>query len=835
MRLLALALLLAALLAAAAAAVSSGAGRDPLSTDALMRDVRTYAALAPTHLSGTDDSGVTQAWMARRLRAAGVRTGADAFSFFRFTPRAVALEADGRPVPGVVARLYSGTTPTAGLRAPLATGDGDVKGKIAVVDVPAADGLTPTLESAIGKAEDGGAAALVAVTEGPEDYAVQEDVDSRAGLLGMPVVFVGKRSGAAVLDAAKAGGQGRLTLTADVGTGCDSNVYGVLPGADASRTVVIGTPTGAFVPSASERGVGVAILLGLARHYAALPRAQRPVTLVFAALAGHEAGYLGLPVLMQVHKDWFAKGDAYFHLGASLAARAMTETPGGTVVGGEAGDPTRLLYVSENPLAQGIAQKDFATSQLGSGAPGVRNVGEQVYAYHAGVPVISSSGSSFYFHTDGDQPDGVSRTLLANVAGGFRAAIDDVAALPPGALRGANGAAAALGARQDPGATPGGGNGAADPAKEPKPVAACAGAPGTPARTTPAQQQPTGVSAGLGLIPGYEDLQPAFAWQGSWQSRTFRFPSRATGAMLSGHVFAPDPLPPGGMRLPVVVIGPGSGPGVETMYHWAARDLAGHGYVAVAIDPQGVGRSETFPPGGVTDGVPFQQSGNYVDALQSGIDFALSSRNPWRSRTDPRRIGIAGHSLAARAGSYLQGTDHRVRALVAWDNLASDLQGDAGSPSGGGAAGSLIGGELPGGAEPVTPRVPALGESNDKPGSTEPANTDPDEKKTAFAAWRKAGRPAMEVVFAGTGHIDWAQAMSNRGAAEEAKLTLFEYYTRAWFDRWLRGDRSATGRLLARTVGGTPVAGVMSPKWRSGAWFDGHDCQDVRAACPAAP
>jgi hypothetical protein len=173
-----------------------------------------------------------------------------------------------------------------------------------------------------------------------------------------------------------------------------------------------------------------------------------------------------------------------------------------------------------------------------------------------------------------------------------------------------------------------------------------------------------------------------------------------------------------------------------------------------------------------------------------------------------------------------------VGALVAWDNLASDLQGDAGSPSGGGAAGSLIGGELPGGSMPVTPRVPALGEANDKTGTTEPANTDPDQKKTAFSTWRAAGQPAMQVVFTGSGHLDWAQAPSNRTAAKEAELKLFEYYTRAWFDRWLRGDTGADRRLLARTVDGKPVGDVLSDKWRSGAAFDGRDCADVRAGCP---
>src|SRR3954454_18092021 len=181
----------AASILAVCTAFAAAPAPDPLSSDSLMGDVRTYAALARTHLSGTTDSGVTQAWMARQLQAAGLSVSADPFSFYRFTARRVALEADGRPVPSVAPRLYSGTTPTAGLQAPLVYANygtardmAGAKGRIAVVDVPYSDGATaPTLEPAISAAKAAGAAGLVAVTEGAEDYPVHEDVDSRAGLL----------------------------------------------------------------------------------------------------------------------------------------------------------------------------------------------------------------------------------------------------------------------------------------------------------------------------------------------------------------------------------------------------------------------------------------------------------------------------------------------------------------------------------------------------------------------------------------------------------------------------------------------------------------------------
>ncbi|HZU57931.1 MAG TPA: hypothetical protein VFA06_18805 [Actinocrinis sp.] len=350
-------------------------------------------------------------------------------------------------------------------------------------------------------------------------------------------------------------------------------------------------------------------------------------------------------------------------------------------------------------------------------------------------------------------------------------------------------------------------------------------------------------SVAAGQIPTYDDPYQAYSWEGQWRSATFTFPSHRTGACLAGTVFAPLDLSAGspdarfGALRPAVVIGPGSGPGVEAMYQWSARDLAGHGYIAVTIDPQGVGHSRTFgnpacqvpPPSDPTQacpGVPFQQATNYVDAIQTGLDYLTSAYDPFAGSVDPNELGAAGHSLSARAVSYAQMVDHRIKAIVAWDNLASDLTGDAGSPSGGGVAGQLIGGEVPGSSDPITPTVPALGEASDGRGADEPTNTDPDLKKTAYEVWRHAGVPSMEVVFRGSTHSDWAQ---NNTTTSDTMLHNFEYYTRAWFDRFLLGDTTADQRLLAATVNGQPASSIFSTNWRSAAFLDGIDCENLVA------
>lgn len=454
----------------AALALPATAGADPLGGDQLFSDLLHYVRLGPrSHLTGTPVDARTQAWMRSELADAGLQTGVDGYSFYGFEVDGLGLRVAGHAYRHIAAFYYSGDTGPSPRQAELAyaaegtpaeVSQAQVKGRIAVIDVPylAGNALDPTFSSAFQNLEQAGAAGLVAVTDGPGDYPVNQDVDSRAGLQSLPTVFVGRRSGQEIMAAARAHATASLLLDASVGRRCATNSWGILPGQDPERDVVIGTPIGAWTPSASERGPGVAILLGLARHYAALPESQRPVTLIFAVLSGHEVGYLGLPTLIEAHPQWFANADAYVHLGASLAALQQVAGPGSGVRKLPVGDWTRALYVSENPLLAPGVQAAFAqAAPLGSLPPGAFDPGEQGYAYHDGIPIIAESGGSYYFHTAADEPSGVGVNLLHQQAEAFAGSIDYVTGLPAGALRAANGPAAQLGARADPNPTPTGG------------------------------------------------------------------------------------------------------------------------------------------------------------------------------------------------------------------------------------------------------------------------------------------------------------------------------------------------------------------------------------------
>ncbi|HEX4306819.1 MAG TPA: hypothetical protein VHZ54_12330 [Solirubrobacterales bacterium] len=450
---------------------SSGGGSTPSSPDfaalsapSLMATIESYSSRLD-HLSATANSYAAEDEFQANLAAAGLKLGEQAFEYPRFAVEAVGLSAGGAAVPGaaIAPLLYSGTTAAGGVTAPLLYGgseagtftEAQAAGKIVVVSIPYAPNNSKALgiDPAIEKAAKGGAEGLVAVTQVVGDYPKWEDVNARDGTGELPVLMVGKRSGAAVIAAAEEGKAGTLTLAADTaGRSCERDVWGELEGADPGRRIFVGTPVTSFTPSATEHGSGVAITVGLAHWYASLPKAQRPETLVFMALGGHEVGWLGLQALLASPQGaWFQEADAYVHLGSGLAAPTATEEADGSIVTSPTPDPTGRLHDSENPLLVPGIVEDFAAAGVPTAEtpPHEASGGEQTNAYAAGIPTASFSGASLFFHTAGDVPSRVDPTILGKDADAFRRSVDRIAAIAPGLLKAENAYAAELGGKID--------------------------------------------------------------------------------------------------------------------------------------------------------------------------------------------------------------------------------------------------------------------------------------------------------------------------------------------------------------------------------------------------
>ncbi len=284
-------------------------------------------------------------------------------------------------------------------------------------------------------------------------------------------------------------------------------------------------------------------------------------------------------------------------------------------------------------------------------------------------------------------------------------------------------------------------------------------------------------------VPGYD-------WQGRSVAR------EVTVQVGEGPAYAGTVLRPRGKlgRMPGVVLMHGAG-GSQCGLWWAARHLAGHGYVTLVITHNG-------------------NLAGHEQAVRDGVRWLRSRSNPFRDLTLRNRIGLAGHSQGSNA-SMLAEDEPGVRALAALDSLKRFARGDRAA---------AIDCTRPRRGR-VTPLVPALGFAMDGPCANRPALIEPDLKKTGHALWKSAGRPTMTLVMRGFEH----SSFTSRGTEEQ--LRSVGHFLLAWFDRYLERDRSATKRILARRVAGEPTRGLLSTTFRSAAYLPARiDCEDY-AAC----
>lgn len=260
------------------------------------------------------------------------------------------------------------------------------------------------------------------------------------------------------------------------------------------------------------------------------------------------------------------------------------------------------------------------------------------------------------------------------------------------------------------------------------------------------------------------------------------------GATLRGHVFMPPasvPEPEGGY--PGVVITDGSVQAYEELYFWAAQDLAEAGYMVMTYDVQGQGDSDLAGSDcpGECSGVPYQQDYNFFQGAEDSLSFFLGAGNPWSTQLDRERVGLAGHSLGASAVSVVGQCDSRVKAIVAWDNLRAIED----------CSGVTIPEQH---RSPEFLHAPALAIANDYAFNTQPALTapDPHAKDAGYRQLVAAGLDAQSVVLRGATHLEYSYIPLVLPASQKGERVA-SYYTRAWFDRYLRGAEGGFDRLTA--------------------------------------
>ncbi|MGB8652730.1 MAG: hypothetical protein WCD35_18935 [Mycobacteriales bacterium] len=340
------------------------------------------------------------------------------------------------------------------------------------------------------------------------------------------------------------------------------------------------------------------------------------------------------------------------------------------------------------------------------------------------------------------------------------------------------------------------------------------------------------------------------------------------GATLSGHVWATKAGP---ARRPGVVITNGSVQASEPLYWFAAQALAKAGYVVLTFDPQGQGLSDTYGEGAdQQEGLPAQSDGRpFFDGTVDALDFFLSTPahpylprrscltgtshaakqerrvkagldtafNPFASLLDPSRIGLAGHSYGAAGVSYVAQADPRVKAVVAWDNLAGTDPTGRESGCVDPAARKVV---------PVT--KPGLGLSADYylPPTPNTSLPDPKAKSASSFDYSKAGVDTGELIIRGGTHYDFSFIPNPGFGATLRGEDLIAWYTVAWFDKYVKGDPTADARLLTDRWRHDGPTSVIDPDKDGNVFSDYYDsrlditvggrqvrCESLRSACDA--
>ncbi len=354
------------------------------------------------------------------------------------------------------------------------------------------------------------------------------------------------------------------------------------------------------------------------------------------------------------------------------------------------------------------------------------------------------------------------------------------------------------------------------------------------------------------------------------------------GATLSGHVWATVAGPP---KRPAIVITNGSVQADEQMYWYAAQTLAKDGYVVLTFDPQGQGQSDTIGQAPDTyEGFPAQTDGRpFYDGTEDAINFLLSTParpyepvkscttgtshadkqdarvragldaayNPFWQLIDPTEVGLAGHSYGAAGVSYVAQWDPRVKAVVAWDNLGGPSPSStiSGGPSG--TSASI--GEQPCPADPAARTTvpitkPGLGISADYflPPTPNLSLPDPNAKSTWSHNYSNAGVDSGEIIIRGGSHLDFSWIPNQAFGASLRGPDIIDWYTSAWFDKYLKHSPGADARLLSDRWTHDPVEAGIDPN-HDGNGFSFYyysrldialasggrfDCEDLRDGCP---
>jgi hypothetical protein len=417
--------ILAGGIAAAPGAAVAARTPDPFSEQAIAYTLNQYIAFG-TKASGGKGDKDCGAWLVRKLNAAGYKCERQVFE----APYFDILRAD-LSVPGAQAKVWPQplvvSTAPGGITGPLRL-DGDMRGAIALIDLPARRWSTskdPEIVRRLQAAFASGALGAVLIPNGPTGRLVALNATADAPAFAKPIAVLAPSNAATFLDAARSGQKATLRISGHGGRRPAFNIIARRRRGGRGK-LVVSTPRSGWFTCAGERGPGLVTWLALARWAANAPLAT---DLEFLCTSGHEYENLGGAHYLEQLAPKPADVRLWVHLGANVAARDWREEAGG-LRPLDTADPFRTLMAS--PALIEPARRAFA-GQPGLETPRVGSVeasaGELTNILRAGyAPAIGVFGAHRFHHTRGDDARCIVAPPTRQAALSFKSLIEQVLA-----------------------------------------------------------------------------------------------------------------------------------------------------------------------------------------------------------------------------------------------------------------------------------------------------------------------------------------------------------------------------------------------------------------------
>ena len=241
------------------------------------------------------------------------------------------------------------------------------------------------------------------------------------------------------------------------------------------------------------------------------------------------------------------------------------------------------------------------------------------------------------------------------------------------------------------------------------------------------------------------------------------------------------------------------------------------------------------------------------ERVAAGLDAAYDPF--WKLLNAKAGVGLAGHSYGAAGVSYIAQWDPRVKAVVAWDNLGGPGPEAGSVPSQQGGTPPMSSHRREAAARPTRPTAPSC--RSPSPGSACPPTTgcprcptpacpNRSRKSKESLAYSEAGVDSGEIIIRGGSHLDFSFIPNQAFGASLRGPDEIDWYTTAWFDKYVKHQASADKRLLTERWREDPVEAEVDPNHDGNAFsfyylsrLDIHlarggvfDCEDMREGCP---